>query len=68
MGFVETNVPWHRNDFLYDVSVANKAIWPTPTKTVAASCRSETKLTTKIQSTSSDYLGRSTKIRLFAKT
>ena len=43
MGFVETNVPWHRNDFLYDVSVENKTIWPTPTKTIAASCRSETK-------------------------
>ena len=84
MCFVETNVPWHRNDLLYDVSIANKCIWPTPTKTIAASCRSENNgskfyqpggvmnivannLTTKIQSTSSDFLGRWTKIRLFAK-
>ena len=68
----------------YDISVANKTIWPTPTKTVAASCRSETKgskqyqqggvmnivantLTTKIKSTSSDYMGRWTKIRFFTK-
>ena len=84
MGFVETNVPWHKNDFLYDISVVNKTIWSTPTKTIAASCRSENKgsfmyqpggvmsivantLTTKIQSTSTDYLGRWTKIRFFAK-
>ena len=33
MCFVETNVPWQRNDFLYDVAVANKSIWPTTTKT-----------------------------------
>ena len=43
MCFAETNVSWHRNDFLYDVSVANKFIWSTPTKTIAASCRSEKK-------------------------
>ena len=84
MCFVETNVPWHKNDFHYDISVANKNIWDTPTKTVVASCRSEIKgskhylpgggmtvaansLTTKIQSTSSDYLGRWAKVRFFAK-
>ena len=84
MCFVETNMPWHKNDFLYDISVANKAIWNTPTKSISASCRMDKKgsknyqpggvlnvvansLTTKIQSTSSDSLGRWTKIRFFAK-
>ena len=82
--FSETNVAWHRNDFLYDISVANKNIWNTPTQTVAASCRSEkhdsscyqpggvlnvvaNNLRTKIQSTSTDYVGRWSKIRFFAK-
>ena len=82
--FPETNVAWHKNDLLYDISIANKNIWHTPTKTIAASCRSEkhgptcyqpggvlnvvaNNLTTKIQSTSSDFLGRWTKIRFFAK-
>lgn len=84
MSFVETNVPWHKNDFLYDISVVNNTIWPTPTKTLAAPCRSEIKgskmyqpggvmnivansLTTKIQSTTSDFLGRWTKVPFFAK-
>ena len=39
-----TNVPWHKSDFLYDVTKQNQATWQgLPTKTVAASCRSETK-------------------------
>ena len=40
----ETNVPWHKSDFLYDISKQNQATWQgLPTKTVAASCRSEKK-------------------------
>ena len=39
--FSEANAAWYRNNFLYDISVANTNIWSTPTKTVAAPCRSE---------------------------
>ena len=36
----ETNVPWHKNDFLYHVSKQNQITWSNlPVKTVAASCR-----------------------------
>ena len=40
----ETNVPWHKHDLFYDISVQNQVTWKhLPTKTVVSSCRSETK-------------------------
>ena len=35
----ETNVPWHKHELFYDISMRNKATWKLlPTKTVVASC------------------------------
>lgn len=40
----ETNIPWHKSLFFYDVTKQNQATWSgLPTKTVAASCRNEKK-------------------------
>ena len=40
----ETNVPWHNHDLQYSVTKQNPIIWnSTPTKTIAASCRTEQK-------------------------
>ena len=81
---IETNTPWHQNDFLYDISMVHKHIWSTPTKTFGASCRKgkhkasgyqpggvlsvvANSLTSKIQSTETDSLGRWAKTRFFAK-
>ena len=45
----ETNVPWHRNDFFYNVSKQNQITWKNlPVKTVAASCK-------KVKQTSPNY-------------
>ena len=47
ISLVETNTPWHANDFLYDLTMVHRHVWKTPTKTVGASCRTE-----KLKSTS----------------
>ena len=81
----ETNVPWHKNIFLYNVNKQNQITWKNmPVKTIAASCRRTrhtspnyqpggclsivtNTLTTKIKSSTSDYLGRWTRVNFFAK-
>lgn len=82
--FVETNTPWFKNDLLYAISTFDKSLWPTATKTIRASCRTEKNvssnylpggtlniiangLTSKVQSTATDEMGRWSKIRFFAK-
>ena len=45
----ETNVPWHKNDFLFNTSKQNQITWKNlPLKTVASSCR-------KVSHTSQNY-------------